>query len=143
MDMKVLVYSNFSQKKWKKMKSPSSMRNGRFHPSKPRGKVQKMGVLYIHSPKNVRPIPKLPQKTKTKLSKNQKDWKKGGSARSLLDYGLRPAGDHWSLAGLGCQTSSQQLLVARQPATSSHPPEIGRLEPGSDQWSPAGREWVS
>jgi hypothetical protein len=41
-DMKVLVYSNFSKNKtWKKMKSPSSMRNGRFHPSKCRGKVQK------------------------------------------------------------------------------------------------------
>jgi sterol desaturase/sphingolipid hydroxylase (fatty acid hydroxylase superfamily) len=41
-DMKVLVYSNFSKNKtWKKMKSPSSMRNGRFHPSKCRSKVQK------------------------------------------------------------------------------------------------------
>jgi hypothetical protein len=40
--MKVLVYSNF-RKKWKKMKSPSSMRNGRFHPSKYRGKVPKTG----------------------------------------------------------------------------------------------------
>jgi hypothetical protein len=42
-DMKVLVYSNFSQKNSKKMKSPSSMRNERFHPSKCRGKVQKTG----------------------------------------------------------------------------------------------------
>jgi hypothetical protein len=29
---------------WKKMKSPSSMRNERFHPSKYRGKVQKIRV---------------------------------------------------------------------------------------------------
>jgi hypothetical protein len=29
----------------------SSMWNGRFHLPKYRGKVQKMGVLYIHSPK--------------------------------------------------------------------------------------------
>jgi hypothetical protein len=29
-NMKVLMCSNFSKKKWKKMKSPSSMRNGRF-----------------------------------------------------------------------------------------------------------------
>jgi hypothetical protein len=43
MDMKVLVYSNFGQKNWKKMKFPSSMRNGNFHPSKYRGKVQKTG----------------------------------------------------------------------------------------------------
>lgn len=27
------------------------MRNGRFHPPKCRGKVQKMGVLYAHLPK--------------------------------------------------------------------------------------------
>jgi hypothetical protein len=41
-DMKILVYSNFSKNKfWEKMNSPSSMRNGRFHPSKCRGKVQK------------------------------------------------------------------------------------------------------
>jgi hypothetical protein len=43
--MKVLVSSNFSKDKiWKKMKSPSSMRNERFHPSKYRGKVQKIRV---------------------------------------------------------------------------------------------------
>jgi hypothetical protein len=30
------------------MKSISSMRNGRFHPPKYRGKVQKMGMLYTH-----------------------------------------------------------------------------------------------
>jgi hypothetical protein len=38
------VYSKFNKNKiWKKIKSPSSMRNGRFHPSKCRGKVQKIG----------------------------------------------------------------------------------------------------
>jgi hypothetical protein len=41
--MKVLVCSNFSKINWKKMKSPSSMRIGKFHPSKCRGKVQKTG----------------------------------------------------------------------------------------------------
>jgi hypothetical protein len=35
----------------KKMKSPSSMKNERFHLPKCRGKLQKMEVLYIHSPK--------------------------------------------------------------------------------------------
>jgi hypothetical protein len=39
------VYSNFSKKKWKKMKSPSSMKNGRSNTSKCSGKLQKMGVL--------------------------------------------------------------------------------------------------
>jgi hypothetical protein len=41
-DMKVLVYSNLSKiKYWKKKKSPTSMRVGRFHSPKYRGKVQK------------------------------------------------------------------------------------------------------
>jgi hypothetical protein len=44
------------------LKSPSSMKNGRFNTSKYRGKVQKMEVLYIHSPKRHDPFPKLPQK---------------------------------------------------------------------------------
>jgi hypothetical protein len=44
MDMKVQVSSNFRRKKktWRKMKSPSPMRNGRFNTSKCRGKVQKI-----------------------------------------------------------------------------------------------------
>jgi hypothetical protein len=42
-DMKVLVYSNFSRKIWKKMRSPCSMKNERFHPSKCRDNVQKIG----------------------------------------------------------------------------------------------------
>jgi hypothetical protein len=38
------VYSKFFLNKiWKKIKSPSSMRNGRFNPLKCRGKVQKIG----------------------------------------------------------------------------------------------------
>jgi hypothetical protein len=42
-DMKVQMYSKFSKRIWKKMISPSFMRNGKFHPSKSRGKVQKTG----------------------------------------------------------------------------------------------------
>jgi hypothetical protein len=42
------------------------MRNGRFHPPKCRGKVQKIGVLYTHSPKRLGPFPKLPKKKKIK-----------------------------------------------------------------------------
>jgi hypothetical protein len=49
--MKVLVYFNFREKNiWKKMKSPSSMRNGRFHPSKYRGKVQNTGEETLKGP---------------------------------------------------------------------------------------------
>ena len=33
------------------------MKNGRFHPPKCRGKVQKMEVLYTHSPKIPSPSP--------------------------------------------------------------------------------------
>jgi hypothetical protein len=43
------------------MKSPSSMKNGRFNTSKCRGKLQKMGVLYIHSSKRLGPFSKLPK----------------------------------------------------------------------------------
>jgi hypothetical protein len=72
-DMNVLVYSNFSKRKiWKKMKSPSSMRNGRIHPPKCRGKVQKMGVLYIHSPKMPSPSPNFLTTPKKILKKTKK-----------------------------------------------------------------------
>jgi hypothetical protein len=40
-NMKVLVYFNLRKIKLKKIKSPSSMRNGSFHSLKCRGKVQK------------------------------------------------------------------------------------------------------
>jgi hypothetical protein len=56
--MKVLVYFTFSKFFFlKKVKSPSSMRNGRIHPPKCRDKLQKMGVLYINSPKMPGPSP--------------------------------------------------------------------------------------
>jgi hypothetical protein len=43
-DMKVQVYSKFIKKiSENKIKSPCSMREGRFHPLKCRGKVQKIG----------------------------------------------------------------------------------------------------
>jgi hypothetical protein len=42
-DIKVQVYSKFSKNTiWKKIKSPSTMRDGRFHLPKCRGKVQKI-----------------------------------------------------------------------------------------------------
>jgi hypothetical protein len=61
------VYSNFTINTfWKKVKSPSSMRNGRFHLLKCRGQVQKTRV-YIHSPKIPGPSPNffiIPKKSK-------------------------------------------------------------------------------
>jgi hypothetical protein len=60
-DMKVQVYSKFRKNKIsKKIKSPNSMKNGRFDTSKCRGKLEKMGVLCTHSPKSPGPFPKLP-----------------------------------------------------------------------------------
>jgi hypothetical protein len=70
-DMKVQVHSRFSKNKiWKKVKSPNSVRNGRFNTSKCRGKLQKMGVLYIHSPKRPSPFPKLPKKNSKKTKQS-------------------------------------------------------------------------
>jgi hypothetical protein len=37
------------------------MKNGRFNTSKCRSKLQKMGVMYTHSPKRPGPFPKLPK----------------------------------------------------------------------------------
>jgi hypothetical protein len=66
------------------MKSPSYMQNGRFHPSKCRGKVQKMRVLYIHSPKMPGPSPNfliIPKKINLKTKKIRK---KGGRQGNSL-----------------------------------------------------------
>jgi hypothetical protein len=43
------------------MKSPLSMNFGRISTSKCKGKLQKMGVLYTHSPKSPGPFPELPK----------------------------------------------------------------------------------
>jgi hypothetical protein len=59
------------------MKSPSSMRNGRFHPSKCRGKVKKMGVLHTHSPKMPGPSTNFLITPKNKKVKSKKNRKKG------------------------------------------------------------------
>jgi hypothetical protein len=74
-DMKVQVYSKFGKNKIsKKVKSPNSMRNGRFDTSKYRGKLEKMGVLCTHSPKSPGPFPKLPiKKLKKKKIPKKRD----------------------------------------------------------------------
>jgi hypothetical protein len=49
-NMNVQVYYKFSKNKiWKKIKYPSSMRNGRFDTPKCKGKVQKLEVLCTHA----------------------------------------------------------------------------------------------
>jgi hypothetical protein len=95
-DMKVQVYSKFRKNKIrKKVKSLMSMTNGRFNTSKCRGMLQKMGVLYTHSPQMPRPSPNL-------LKIPKKKSKKSKSSNTMSDYGnvkLRPAGDRWLPAG--------------------------------------------
>jgi hypothetical protein len=89
MYMKVQVYSKFSKNKIRKqMKSPSSMRIGRFHPPKCRGKLQKMGVMYIYS----RKMPGPSSQHKRKSEENAKIAKKGGPVHNLLDCGPRLVG---------------------------------------------------
>jgi hypothetical protein len=46
------------------MKSPISMKDGTFNTSKCRGKLEKMGVLYIHSLKSPGPFSNSPKKLK-------------------------------------------------------------------------------
>jgi hypothetical protein len=86
-DIKVLVCSNFSKNiLGKKMKSPSSMKNGRFHPSKCRGKVQKLGVLYIHSSKMPGPSPNFlitPKKSKRKKKITKRGRRQGKTLQSI------------------------------------------------------------
>ena len=98
------------------MKSPSSMRNGRFHPSKCRDKVQKMGVMYTHFPK----IAGQSFTTPKKILKNQKFGKKGGTTHSLSDYKPWLVGDHWLLAG------PRPLITGRRPMVV-HRPRAGAL----------------
>jgi hypothetical protein len=88
-DMKVQVYFKFSNFFWKEIKSQSSMRNGRFHPPKCRGKLQKMGVLYTRSPKMLVPSPN------NQINKFKKSKKTGkmGPACSMTNYRPRLAGD--------------------------------------------------
>jgi hypothetical protein len=59
------------------MKSPSSMKIGRFHPPKSRGTVQKMGALYIHSSKMPGPSPNIFIKPKIKIKITKKIGKIG------------------------------------------------------------------
>jgi hypothetical protein len=48
------------------------MTNGRFNASKCRGMLQKMGVLYTHSPKSPSPFSKLPKNKIQKIIKFKK-----------------------------------------------------------------------
>jgi hypothetical protein len=103
--MIVQVYSKFRKNKiWKKVKSPIFMTNGRFNTSKCRGMLQKMGVMYIHSPKALAHSPNFQKKSKKKIAKN---WE----SRSQSGPVPRPTSAH-------------------SPPASSGPPIAGRRSPG-------------
>jgi hypothetical protein len=138
-DMKVLVYSNFSQKNSKKMKSPSSMRNERFHTPKCRGKLQKMVVLYTHPPKKPKFL--LHARAYKKILKN--NWhqfyflnaKKLQVGGATCNYRLHPVADRRSPGlgqpvvidrrlgrGLPPATASRCLLLCKSPFILPLPP---------------------
>jgi hypothetical protein len=96
------------------MKFPSFMKNGRFQPPKCRGKLQKMGVLYTHSPKM--PNPSL--NTRKKFKKSQKVGKKGASPQSNR---LRAAASRRPLIA-GPLVGDQQSDDQGQSATNGRPP---------------------
>jgi hypothetical protein len=122
-DMKVQVNSKFEKTLfWKKVQSPLSMNFGRISTSKCRGKLQKMGVLYTHSPKSLGPFPKLPKIHFFKFKKIQRNWD------SLTSAGVdpRPVGDRWSPAGPGPPTYGRQpLATGDQRSGHGHPATTG------------------
>jgi hypothetical protein len=85
------------------------MKNGTFNTSKYMGKLQKMGVLFTHSPKTRGPFSTLPKK-KVKKKKIAKNWE----SRNMSRLAPQPAGNRWSPAGSGPPTTGQRPLVARQ-----------------------------
>jgi hypothetical protein len=115
------VYSKFRKNKIsKKIKSPNSMRNGRFDTSKYRGKLDKMGVLCTNSPIIPGPFSKLPNKNLKKIKKIQKKGPcPGVDQRSPAGCGSTPGQDRpapflgnfsFFLPSTFC-ASSQLLLV--------------------------------
>jgi hypothetical protein len=76
------------------------MRDGRFNTSKCRGKLQKMGVLCTHPPKQPRPLQHARALKKYKKISSKKLFKK--TLRPVYaGGGPRPAGDHWSPPAAG------------------------------------------
>jgi hypothetical protein len=100
------------------------MTNGRFHPPK----LQKMGVLYTHSPKRPSPFLKL-----LKNRKKRKEKRGGGLSNKAR---RRPAtGGQLLVTSLPCPTtSSRRPLVARVPTTSGWW-LVARSRPVADQQS--------
>jgi hypothetical protein len=73
------------------MKSPSLMRNGRFHPPQVLRQASKNGSVVHPFSHNARPMFIIP---KYIVKKNPKIAKKKGKAHSLSDCGPRLVGNH-------------------------------------------------
>jgi hypothetical protein len=109
---------------WKKVKSPISMRNETFNTSKCRGNLQKMGVLYTHSPKSPGPFP---QTSKKKNLKNKIISKKKGQSslsryRPMVGGRLLVAGRPWA----DDPTTRPRLLVIGSPVIRGRRSRVSR-----------------
>jgi hypothetical protein len=93
---------NWGKKNLKKSGSPISMKNGKLNTSKYRGKLQKMELLYTHSPRSPGPFPKLPNFFYKKITKYRKRRTKHdrASINPRAKAGPLAAGQH-----LPCQAS--------------------------------------
>jgi hypothetical protein len=88
-----------------------SMTNGRFNTSKCRSMLQKMGMLYTHSPQMPHTSPNF-LKIPKKKSKSSNTMSNCGNVKSW------PTGDRWSPPGPSRLTNCRRLLVAKLLATS-------------------------
>jgi hypothetical protein len=113
--MKVQLYFKFFKNKFfKKVKSPISMRNGRLNTSKCRGKLQKTGVLYAHSPQMPRPSPnflKIPKKKSKKL-------KSSNIVSKCRTVRAQPTGNCWSPDSPSCP--KLQIIFFNLPKIFAH-----------------------
>jgi hypothetical protein len=109
------------------MKPPSSMRNQRLNTSKYRGKLQKMGVLYIPLPRSPGPCYMHGPFKKIKKLKRKKNIKKNTAGCDLVGCGRRATTSRWPAAWGGRPPGDHPCpLVACSVATNSrHPPLRG------------------
>jgi hypothetical protein len=105
-------YSKFRKNKiWKKVKSPTFMRNRSWNTSRCRGKLQKMGVLYTHSPKMLGNSSKVSNFIFFKTKKYGRTDRAEGPCRGWRAMaGCRPASGPWSLVACQLVTNGQELV---------------------------------
>jgi hypothetical protein len=116
------------------------MRDGRFNTSKCRGKLQKMGMLYTHPPKQPRPLQHVRALKKffKKSSKKRHALSTQAAAygRPLVPARRGPRSPSWQLLVAGLATADR-LAVARLGATAGQG-AVGGLRPAVADRSCAG-----